>query len=297
MNLLVLGWVKRAARRHDSQGFGYDAVMTRRERISTMFARRALTSPDAPLEHYVNGLEWGLPRALELSADHLAWDAHRDEERVARPGPGLLQDFVKLADAPDGAILKYAARCGPLWLCDCGLPWQVNSPFYQCQVADVPGRPGWHSEWLSDWRDIARDAGAVLRIAHKLRNRQLAEQADWELVRGKGTRLSGFGVMVPVREGPWEDDDWADYMKESRERARRGRHEPARPRGGATLEEQHRSFWNVMDGWVLRGGVRPFFEWGADDRAKPSIRLGGDSLSGATAVQPIFDLARTDGLA
>lgn len=166
---------------------------------------------------------------------------------------------MKLADAPDDAILKYAARWGPLWLCDCGMPWQVNSPFYQCRVADVPGRPGWHSEWLSDWRDIARDARAVLRIAHKLRNRQLADAADWQQVRDKGTRISGFGVMVPIREGPWEDDAFVDYVKEAQERARRGRRESARPRGGATLEEQHRSFRNVMDGWVLRAGVRPFF--------------------------------------
>jgi predicted RNA-binding Zn-ribbon protein involved in translation (DUF1610 family) len=64
--------------------------------------------------------------------------------------------------------------------------------------------------------------------------------------------------------------------------------------GGATVENQHQSLWNAMDGWVLRGGVRPFFEWGPG--TKPSIRLGGWSLYGAIAVQLLFDVSRTDGM-
>src|SRR5207244_7489631 len=66
---------------------------------------------------------------------------------------------------------------------------------------------------------------------------------------------------------------------------------------GDTLEAQQRSFWNAMDGLVIRGGVRPFFEWGTGPGAKSSVRLGGYSLYGAIAVQLLFDVSRTDGLA
>jgi predicted RNA-binding Zn-ribbon protein involved in translation (DUF1610 family) len=161
----------------------------------------------------------------------------------------------------------------------------------------LPRRKDWYREYLDDWRAISTEARATVRIARRLQSGQLAERADWEAIRGQDTRMRGFGVLAPVREGPWLDQPLGKKVPQ-----------PGgsfalvfEPRiivpGGTTLEDQRISFWNAMDGWVLRGGVRPFFEWGVQPGAKPSVRLGGYSLYGAIAVQLLFDVSRTDGLA
>ena len=149
---------------------------------------------------------------------------------------------------------------------------------------------GWLSESLDDWREIARDARATLRTAQLLRAGQLAPPEEWEAIRGKGTRLSGFGVIGFVREGPWKHDAAWEAERERERQAKRA----IWVTGGPTLADQHRSFWNAMDGWVLRGGVRPFLEWGPG--MKPTIRLGGWSLYGAIAVQLLFEVSRTGGM-
>src|SRR5438094_292401 len=87
---------------------------------------------DAPiaetLDHYVFGSAWQVPptvRIEEVGSEGvpvLVWWGEQPYPEV-RPGPGLFEDFLKLETAKDrGAILRYARRWGPLWLCSHDLP-------------------------------------------------------------------------------------------------------------------------------------------------------------------------------
>src|SRR4051812_13779671 len=90
------------------------------------------------LDHFVSGASWSVPTTIRVDATGnrfgvpaLAW--HGDELHLkAHAGPGLLEDFVKLARASDETILGYARRWGPLWLCGHALPFSHQD---NCWVA------------------------------------------------------------------------------------------------------------------------------------------------------------------
>ncbi len=236
---------------------------------------------------------------VELQGPWLTWDAHPAPNQVARPESRLLTEFVNLVEARDLVILEFARRWGPLQLCKHGLPWQVHSLHRHCGVEEVPGRPGWGRELLDYWCMHATGAMATLRVARKLQAGQLGEADDWRRIPGQGTRR--YGAVTPRRDGPWLEDADGSLERDPRERARRARLDDGRRQRsswGETLQDQHRSLRNAMDGWVVRAGVRPFFEW--DDleaeRSRPSIRLGGWGLLGAVAVQLLFAVSQTRGL-
>jgi len=65
-------------------------------------------------------------------------------------------------------------------------------------------------------------------------------------------------------------------------------------RGGAKVDIHERLLSMVLDKWVDRGGARPSV---FRQNGRRSIRLGGYGLLGALAVQLVFDMCRTDGLA
>jgi hypothetical protein len=123
--------------------------MTNRKAVAA--PRRGLKPWDTGqiLDHFVSGFEWTIPTRLELLDFRFQeqfpgeLDAHRMLHfSVAPPlgrvhtGPGLLEDFLKLESASDEAILAYARRWGPLWLCPAhSLPWQ-HDPACEPSVSD-----------------------------------------------------------------------------------------------------------------------------------------------------------------
>jgi len=119
-------------------------------------------------------------------------------------GPGLLEDFLKLESASDEAILAYARRWGPMWLCPLhNLPWQHDpdcSPSasdWQSEEDEVELTDedydrlspeeltaatyhAWYDELLSGWRDLSRQARATIRLARRLHDGRAGDQADWD---------------------------------------------------------------------------------------------------------------------
>src|SRR5450631_4530184 len=101
------------------------------------------------LDHFVSGFEWTIPTRLELLDFKFQekFPGELDDHKmilfsVAPPlgrvhaGPGLLEDFLKLESASDEAIVAYARRWGPLWLCPVqSLPWQ-HDPSCQSSASD-----------------------------------------------------------------------------------------------------------------------------------------------------------------
>src|SRR5919199_5738178 len=96
-------------------------------------AWRGLTTfPGEVLDHFVSGNSWRVPSTLHLwverwrdgtSIVNLKWTDERPLTDV-HTGPGLLEDFLKLERASDEAVLRYAQRWGPLWLCGHQLPYK-----------------------------------------------------------------------------------------------------------------------------------------------------------------------------
>src|SRR5262245_47356558 len=87
------------------------------------------TSVDDVLDHFVTGFEWAIPTNYEIDPDGYALGYEvplRPPFARVHAGPGLLEGFIKLADAPDEAILAYARRWGPLWLCKHGDPFRSD---------------------------------------------------------------------------------------------------------------------------------------------------------------------------
>jgi hypothetical protein len=267
------------------------------------------------LDHYVNSLEWRLPGELWLDGSSLAWDARPDPDAIVRPGPAMLEGFVKLADAKDEAILRYAREWGPLWLCRHGQYWQHDR--MECRPVPLSDEH-WYTRWedLQTWRDLAKEARAALRIARKLNAGGLGDPVDWKAIPGRYERMDAMFIR-------WDELQWIDEHSErlheaviadetlaqfeaaalelrteerscpdylSPDNAWKWEVEP----GGATVEIHERLLSMVLDKWVERGGVRPSV-FLRDERR--SIRLGGYGLLGALAVQLVFDVCRTDGLA
>src|SRR5438309_1146096 len=92
---------------------------------------RLVQSPPAEeiLDHFVSGDSWRVPSTIRIDVvgrraptPLLTWSGEPPFREV-HAGPGLLEDFLKLERAKDDAILRYARRWGPLWLCEHDLPF------------------------------------------------------------------------------------------------------------------------------------------------------------------------------
>lgn len=197
------------------QGIYYDEHMTSRRSIRRHRRRVEPTDVGAPLDHFVSGFEWTIPTRIDLlEFDFLEMPAGELESMlcysVAEPlrqvhaGPGLLEDFLKLEVAADAAILAYARRWGPLWLCPVhNLPWRhdaecnasvsdwepegddlelTDADYDRLRPEDLPEDTSgsWYDEFLSGWRDLSRQARATIRLARRLHDGKLGHQADWD---------------------------------------------------------------------------------------------------------------------
>ena len=132
-----------------------------------------------------------VPPTIKLDGDRLVWRlqapapawkaTHRARRKLpsaaaARaqwktrrvlPGADMLRAFVKLADAPDRAILAFAKKWGPLGICQHKVPATHSA---DCDPAgwEESGRVGgW--EPLERWRHYAARARAVVIVSHGLR--------------------------------------------------------------------------------------------------------------------------------
>jgi hypothetical protein len=282
------------------------------------FAGTEYLSAGDSLDHYVNGLAWRLPRDLQVGDTFLRWDRRPKPDVVVRPGPGLLEGFVKLGDAPEDRILAYARKWGPLWLCEHGIHWRQCGPECYPRIDRNAGEWwSWDREYLEHWRALAREARAVVKVARALSNNKLPDVADWRDIPGQGERIQR--IFLPLDDHQWVDDlaerthaygveagddlealELLDRELDAEERARedylsadeayRWEREP----GAGTVEIHRRLLALVLEKWLWRGGVLPAMYADGDHL---SVRLGGYGLLGALAIQLLFDVCRTDGLA
>ena len=130
-------------------------------------------------------LAWSVPPDVRLDGD---WLTFRYPIRVNRRGkwvlrdrrvratPGLLSEFIALADSPDERILEYARRFGSFGFCKHGDPrHRLRVEGCGALIVSDGGRneTGQLREALQWWRNLARHARALLNVAVQLSGRKL----------------------------------------------------------------------------------------------------------------------------
>jgi hypothetical protein len=281
------------------------------------------------LDHFVSGDTWRVPSTIRVEVvgrgrvPMLRWSGEPPSGEV-HAGAGLLEDFLKLDRARDDAILRYARRWGPLWLCGHVLPFAHDDSCWV--VHDIELRDGdrsqpvvWWQEPIAAWRTVSRELRAVVRIARQLHNGQLASRADWESMHHLPhvmrqllyARLAEEGVDEKDLEPEEVDEEYGPLLSD--ERISRDdvdsdddRLELVTPRQQRLIDRlmmsrldesvqfQRNVLGAVLDYWLTVASVRPSLDWSG---AKPDIQLAGQGLFAALAVQLLFESARTDGLA
>ena len=155
-----------------------------------------------PLQQFGSASGWLIPSRIELFEEasdlpELAYTNAPPHPRV-EAGPGLFDGFLRLESGSNEAILGYAHRWGPLWLCEAhDLPFR-HDPECQTFRAFEPvseeeqeraSRPeeqarfrfatAWFQETLAGWRALSTQTRATLRIARRLHDGLPADDNDW----------------------------------------------------------------------------------------------------------------------
>ncbi|HTK30725.1 MAG TPA: hypothetical protein VL332_02090 [Candidatus Saccharimonadaceae bacterium] len=146
-----------------------------------------------------------VPERLELKDGCLCYqyfpnwldDASKDtrQSRSVTPPPRLVDHFVRLVDAPEEDILAFAKRWGVLDLCSHGKPMIQDRSARQWSHGPAPGcapllwnppglEPRLSGFWigrerLAHWRQWARRARALMRIAAAVAGNRPGGLEDW----------------------------------------------------------------------------------------------------------------------
>lgn len=263
------------------------------------------------------GMEaWKIPSKVELREDRLVWSS-RSFGREIEWGPGLLEDFIRLADGTDKAICNYAGHWGVLGLCDHDLPHthKANDEAWELLALDTTSREDTDDRWdfapraptcairatsgprgaeywepASAWRKFAREARAMMRIASFLHRKEMGKPEDWQALQDywsvgafpRASHLAVSWVQSPYfTKWPTADEplSWS-----------------AVPQDAAAIGIHRRLLARIVNRWQELGRVRPCLPWGFGEISSRLV-LMGDGLMGALAIQLLMAVSGGKGLA
>lgn len=243
-----------------------------------------------------------VPTEIDLDGDRLVWTWSQDAYRTVRPDDRMLTQFVKLDDASDEQILRYARRWGVLEICRHNVPrthkplgpslTDAPDPVEWCESLGWPKDARW--EPLEAWRHFAGQARALLNIVAQLRAGKPARYEDWNAVaQGARTyhgRVAGIEAELREvtigREYAWDGSNLPPRKRRIREE---------RIKRDKPLNGEWARVTGLVNDWMDLGNIRPRL-YTEDGRV--AVRLGGgETLFGALAVQLALAISRTDGLA
>lgn len=210
--------------------------------------------------------DWKAPARVDLDGYRLRWQ-YDDGSRIRktiRAGHGLVDAFVKLADANPEDIRDFARRWGVLLICEHDKPAGHSFPReLLIDALNAPEKSGWCAplgspdecwEPLGSWYTLAREARAMLNVAAALHNQKLAKRGDWHM------------LVYRVWPGPDRGDPALDIFNQPRYAA------------GARA-----CLADSVNRWLAWGAVQPRLTWSG--RGSPTIDFEGSGLFGALAVQ------------
>jgi hypothetical protein len=223
--------------------------------------------------------EWHIPASIELDKGRLVWNPDLALGNVQRPGPGMLTQFVALADGDADKTLRYAQQWGVLGICRHNVPASHNLPLLigkRTKGCSPPRAANRSMCWepLRVWWNFSRQALAILRIADHLRAGVPGSREDWKVVYQVAAtyhvdweKESDLAVVRMLDRGT--DQIW-----------------PLQ-----TIGRQRSCVVSFVNEWIGMGDVRLYVTWGelGEPGEQQGIKLGGDwaycGLFGALAVQ------------
>lgn len=241
--------------------------------------RAGITAPDGSVgRDYPAGVLLVPPQPL-VEGDDLVWrapDSSVGQFGIAVPDRDLLTAFVQLFDAPPGKIAAFAGRWGLLQLRDYGelLPdarvLVPNFPWTDRQGVGFTVTQAWPANGLREpvtsWREQSKAARAMLSISAALHEEDYGRLEDW---------LTLYPWM-PTDESHWTHVKGFPTRKE------------ALSLGWARLRDR-------LSRWLREADVRPEVSVVRADR--PEFVLTGRGVLGAVAIQLMFAICRSSGLA
>ena len=207
-----------------------------------------------------------------------------------RPGPGLLEEFVRLEGQPCQSFYKYARRRGVLGICKHDLP-STHSPRarisvsfprspFGCSPRPVSRSAGQSTSvkdlefWdpLAAWRRFSTEAGALLRLVEALQSEKSTDPSDWQALYRHDPFVRSTGRPIPWWTPPRPTDRFECELVASK-----------------------------INDWLEIGNVRPALVW-LRDRQVVFSGSGTQSRTGATlfgslSIQLLMLATRTTGLA
>jgi hypothetical protein len=290
----------------------------------TLKERLELAGVPTPLEQAAVPKEWFVPKDIALRRDRVCWRPSTPSSAFPgftyayakrTPGPGLLEQFVALGDAPDDDILRYARHWGVLVICPHGLPASHSE---QCKPMALPDQDRYvFWEPVASWRYFAGHAKEVLEVAAATYNGQVVDREVTERLfpmpppsvkrsgasaqvgrRPRDTKVRLDRALSLLHEHKNVFEHWVSGILESGSTAF-----ASHPSGKAKALARQRAFVSyAVNCWLNWGRARPQIEW---DGPTPTIALttGGlmpmyaDRLSGALALQLAYAVASSEGVA
>ena len=197
------------------------------------------------------------------------------------PEPGLLVEFLGLSEFPDARIREFAERWG--WLDSQALAeddeflmlpdyWPRPGQLLPWVMSDWPN--GEYREAIASWRERSGQARALVSVAASLHRGELGNLEDWHCLYPAWT--ADKSLWVRRSEMPLAPEQRSLWRREDRTRARMHMRE-------------------CLNRWLLKADVRPKLLIAYSETE--SVALGGHGLLGALAVQLLYTICRTQGLA
>lgn len=168
----------------------------------------------AGLERPVAIQPYHAPRKFRIEDGKIKISPEAKRTELITPSRGMLEEFVALADADEDKFLEYACRWGLLELCkehfmptshnqDCApiVPFRTRV-FGTTDKASKEHREKLLSEGepISAWRDYARFARAILKIAARLHEGEMGSDDDWTTLHFDEAGFLGWDYAAERRK-------------------------------------------------------------------------------------------------
>ncbi len=267
------------------------------------------------LERCVVAVRWPIPKRIVLDGDRLRWmwTPGRDRpgitpERLIGPAAGLLEEFLRLRDAPADQILRYARRWGVLGLCEHDFPAQHPPQYWPSRAIEFHACPYPYDDPFGF--GPPRSSGGRPRRGRRSKRARPIEinpRADFHLCHVRGIYEAGRYVGEP-----WEPvDAWRTWARRAHallavaaalREDKRGAEPDWRVATDMETPQTPAEGWHVLtyyaDYWLKAAGVRP---WPQFQDGKVRVTLGSDwghsPLFGAIAVQLVLAISGAQGFA
>jgi hypothetical protein len=272
---------------------------------------------DAQSGRPVDVTSWGAPVNVILESDRLVWrwDGTGPRDKTIKSGNKMLEEFVRLVDAPATRVRDYANRWGVLDLCKHGLPVSHSRPprhsMYpvgrSCvRLQEEPKHEREMNGWepIESWRGFASLFRTLLNLAAAIHKNGPGEPEDWKFLdqwiinasrRGDDHAMHTGRFMRQKHMRFWEDDwsgDFRNYIEGLRLRRKLRVYKIEEMEHDAKMDFAQMFFSECMSYLLTISNVEVFFFW---PRTGPIIQLAVRGLFDALVVHLMLAVSRSQG--